>query len=405
MSTSLRFLLHRLTLLRVTLLTLPFVSAFAQPVFRGLGPDTTRAFDVSTGGVVVGYGRVGLTAARQAFAWSATNGLSPLGGNVPWYQSTVATSLSRDGAVIVGQDGDHAFRWTSADGRVSLGIPAGSAQSAATGVSRDGAVVVGSGYSADSGRGAAFRWTADGLQPLGVLPGTQSSFATGVSGDGAVVVGYGGSFDLEAFRWTERDGMVGLGSIRGAPITYSYAQGISEDGGTIIGLSASPHGYEAFRWTEAGGMVGLDPDGAAPTAATACSADGGLIIGNWLGPIEAEDAFVWSARSGIRSLVDVMTRDYHLGRQLAGWTNLGAYAMSDDGRYIAGTGYFDSVPQAWLLDRGAHPPPLDGGGLVPVPEPSTYGWLAAGLGAAVVLLRLRRVRHASGARTGVSPGR
>jgi uncharacterized membrane protein len=393
MSISLRSLLPWRALLCGAVVTLPFVSAFAQPVFRGLGPDTTRAFDVSTGGIVVGYGRIGLTAARQAFAWSAAKGLSPLGGNVPWYQSTVATSLSRDGGVIVGQDGDHAFRWTSADGRRSLGIPDGSAQSAATGVSRDGAVVVGSGYSADTGRGAAFRWTADGLRPLGFLPGTQSSFATGVSGDGAVVAGYGGSFDLEAFRWTERDGLVGLGSLRGAPITYSYAQAISEDGGTIIGLSASPHGYEAFRWTEAGGMVGLDPDGAVPTAATACSADGGLIVGNWLGPIEAEDAFVWSARSGIRSLVDVMTRDYHLGRQLAGWTNLGAYAMSDDGRYIAGTGYFDSVPQAWVLDRGAHPPPLDSGGFAPVPEPSAYGWFAAVLGVGVALGRLARPRR------------
>lgn len=392
MSTSLPSLLQRRALVCAAVHFISLAPVLAQPVFRGLGPETTRAFDVSSAGVVVGYGRVGLTSARQAFAWSASGGLSLLGGNSPWYQSTIATGVSRDGGVIVGQDGDHGFRWTAAQGRVSVGIPKGSAQSAATAVSRDGSVVVGSGYSAETDRGEAFRRTSGGLTSLGFLPGMSSSFATGVSGDGSVVVGYSGEFDLEAFRWTARDGMVGLGSIPGAPLVYSFAQTISDDGRTIVGISASSQGYEAFRWTEEGGMIGLDPDSVVPSAATACSADGGLIVGNWLGPVEAEAAFIWSERSGIRSLVDVITADYHLGRQLDGWSNLGAYAMSEDGRYIAGTGYYNSVPQAWVLDRG-------GDGFVPVPEPATYGWLAAGMGGALVALRSYRTR-----RRGPPPG-
>lgn len=366
----------------------------AQALFRGLGPETTGAFDITPGtGVVVGYGRIGLTAARQAFRWSASSGMSDLGPNDPWYRSTVATGICDDGSVIVGQDGDEAFRWTKASGRSLLGIPAGSSQSAATGVSHDGSVVVGSGYAAETDRGRAFRWSGGTLQPLGLLPGAISSFATGVSGDGKRVVGYSGGFDLEAFLWTEGGGMVGLGSIAGAPQVYSLAQAISGDGSTIVGVSGAEDGFQAFRWTEAGGMVGLDPHSDAISAATAVSADGRMVAGNWLHGDGVDEAFIWTGHSGIRSLVDVITHDLGLGRELEGWSSLGAYALSGDGRYIAGTGYFRNEQQAWVLDRGPNAQPIGPPEVSPVPEPEAIGVLGAVLLGCGMGLRLwRRVR-------------
>ena len=71
---------------------------------------------------------------------------------------------------------DYAFRWTTAQGMVSLGLLPGSISSSARGVSPDGSTVVGA-----SGR--TFLWTvANGMQDLGVLPRRrQGSGADGVS--------------------------------------------------------------------------------------------------------------------------------------------------------------------------------------------------------------------------------
>ncbi|MBY0398966.1 hypothetical protein K2X89_01630 [Myxococcota bacterium] len=122
-----------------------------------------------------------------------------------------------------------------------------------------------------SGNGVeAFRWTeSGGLVGLGDLPGGESSFtdcryctdfssyATGTSRDGSVVVGSATSDQgNEPFRWTETAGMVGLGGFEGQPMD-SWAQAISADGSVIVGDAATTSGSEAFRWTSTSGMVGL----------------------------------------------------------------------------------------------------------------------------------------------------
>jgi probable HAF family extracellular repeat protein len=94
---------------------------------------------------------------------------------------------------------------------------------------------------------------------LGSLPGGLfDSHARSVSADGSVVVGYGlGVKGYEAFRWTEDDGMVGLGHLPGGTFGHSYAFGVSANSSVIIGTSSVGNSYEAFRWTKDDGMVGL----------------------------------------------------------------------------------------------------------------------------------------------------
>ncbi len=125
--------------------------------------------------------------------------------------------------------------------------------SVASGVSGDGSVVVG--YSISGTGLEAFRWTqATGMVGLGNLPGGISSSASGVSADGSVVVGYSNSANgNEAFRWTQVTGMVGLGNLPGW--SSSRASGVSADGSVVVGYSDSLD--EVFRWTRATGMVGL----------------------------------------------------------------------------------------------------------------------------------------------------
>ena len=83
--------------------------------------------------------------------------------------------------------------------------------------------------------------------------GLGSLSSTSISADGSVIVGNSGS---QAFRWTQEDGMIGLGSLGG---TFSTADGVSADGSVVVGYSNHPNGYqiEAFRWTQVDGMLGL----------------------------------------------------------------------------------------------------------------------------------------------------
>jgi uncharacterized membrane protein len=98
---------------------------------------------------------------------------------------------------------------------------------------------------------------------LGDLPGGLfSSVATDLTGDGSAVVGMGrtGSAAVfEAFYWTEDLGMVNLQEwLMGNGVTnltgwsLTSAQGISEDGKTIVGYGVNPLGQtEAWLATVA----------------------------------------------------------------------------------------------------------------------------------------------------------
>lgn len=90
---------------------------------------------------------------------------------------------------------------------------------------------------------------AGNFMGLGDLAGGDySSIARAVSADGAVVTG--GSFNthevLEAYRWTEADGLVGL---TGGSDGYAA----SADGSVIVGETNTAGGIEAFRWTQESG--------------------------------------------------------------------------------------------------------------------------------------------------------
>ncbi len=139
-------------------------------------------------------------------------------------------------------------------------LPGGTFYSQASGISGDGSTVVG--YSRTSNnraeafgwRAEAFRWTeSEGMIGLGGLGLNFPSVAWAVSGDGSTIVGESVS---EAFRWTESEGMIGLGDLPGLNFS-SQAWGISGDGSTIVGFGSGSNGSEAFRWTESEGMIGL----------------------------------------------------------------------------------------------------------------------------------------------------
>jgi len=291
-----------------------------------------------------------------------------------------AMDVSADGAVVVGSSSNdttsQAFRWTEADGMVGLGyLPGGTnlvqgVQSAAAGVSADGGVVVGESTS-DAGY-QAFRWTeADGMVGLGYLPGGTWSNAAGVSADGTVVVGKSRSdIGNRAFRWTEAGGMVDLGYLPGAPsLAESGAMAVSADGAVVVGWSDSDIGPQAFRWTEVDGMEGLGYlpgiPGATFSRADGVSTDGTVAVGvNFISDDDAE-AFRWTDVGGMESIHDLLSSS---GIDLTDWYLLAANDVSKDGSVIVGTGRTTSsgpfMSEAWVADLSDVLPLMDISGSV-----------------------------------------
>jgi probable HAF family extracellular repeat protein len=184
--------------------------------------------------------------------------------------------------------------------------------------------VVGQGYRFQATE--AIRWNGGNITGLGLLPaGLAAGSALDANADGTVVVGWAGvnpSGAEEAFRWTAESGMVGLGTLEPDWGRFSRANAVSADGRVVVGESESSAGFfgrEAFLWDEAGGM---------------------------------------------RSLKEELETVY--GDELLDWTLLRATGISDDGKVVVGTGYFEPTLTEVAFRAELVP--------APVPELATYRW-------------------------------
>ena len=236
---------------------------------------------------------------------------------------SIAYSVSDDGTVIVGETFEvsgsdypisQAFRWTSANGSVSLGTLAGDASSTAKAVSGNGLVVVGDSEGDSYGENThGFRWTSQtGMVSLGTVSSSESIYVTDTNYDGSVVVGMvefssnTGQSSNQLFRWTSSTGLVKLGNLPSAS-GVDYVT-VSSNGNVIAGYSfaydsntGAPHS-RAFRWTSATGLVSLGMlAGDTDSAAIAQSDDGSVIVG-WSGKLNPETgtplsghAFKWTS--------------------------------------------------------------------------------------------------------------
>jgi probable HAF family extracellular repeat protein len=183
--------------------------------------------------------------------------------------------------------------------------------------------------------------------------------------------------------------MVGLGYLPGVNgfFGFSEANGVSADGSVVVGYSNGGNGFngnliEAFRWTQAGGMVGLGVlSGGIASYANGVSADGSVVVGySATDPFTGAEAFIWNSAQGMRSLQQVLTNDY--GLDLTGWSLNRANAISADGLTVVGFGTNPSgVSEGWLARLNPQNNPS-------VPEPSSI--LGLGLFSLVGFLRKKR---------------
>jgi probable HAF family extracellular repeat protein len=267
--------------------------------------------------------------------------------------SSLGAGISNDGTVITGystsNNGNEAFRWTSATGMNNIDDIVGTTHgSAAYAANMDGSVVVG--FATTTSGTQAFRWTSGtGMVGLGFLPGGSIySSARDVSGDGSIIVGNSESSGIyHAFRWTSGTGMVDIGDLAGGGFN-SVAFGISTNGSVIVGSSDTSAGTEAFRWTSGTGMVGLGDlvGGTTNSHAFAVNSNGSVIVGSGVSTAGTE-AIRWTAAHGMESLSDILTA---AGVNLTGWSLTTATSVDDSGNLITGFGTYLGNTMGFLIN-------------------------------------------------------
>jgi probable HAF family extracellular repeat protein len=297
-----------------------------------------------------------------ASRWTPMDGLVRLGRLPAFGDLSFAAGISSEGRVVVGHSAagtsSEAFLWTADGGMVSLGdLPGGPHASRAINISPDGTTVVGVADEVNNWptlTGQAFRWTeSDGMVGLGYTQAHHDlSIAYAASPGGSVVVGLSmkNLSDGEAFVWTSGSGMTALGDLPGHD-NYSVGVDVTPDGETVVGVCSPAAGYEAFRWTQATGMIPLGdlPGGEHYSYATGVTADGSVLVGaaDWDGAGFAR-AFIWDASNGMRDLKVVLESDY--GLDLDGWSLLYANDITADGSAIVGVGVNPSGDtEAWMV--------------------------------------------------------
>jgi probable HAF family extracellular repeat protein len=303
------------------------------------GPYPFIPEDLSANGtVIVGRGAGTLEPYRpSAYRWTEKDGLQELTPNIHDASFSVRTRVSGDGSTVSGFGASAGFRWRKETGTVSLGAK------------------------------------LDGIEVIS--PDNPLFFPNAMSWDGSVIAGMNTVSPFqpgEASRWTEETGLVGLGFLfNSGPEEGSVATGITANGSIIVGTGSADETYsEAFRWIEGQGMqsLGVLPGGSS-SYAVGISADGGRIFGgSRMGNLPFDnDPFVWTARDGMRRLVEILT-ERGAGDELAGWNLDDITAFSADGRFVVGRGTGPDGRQGfWMADIG----------MSPVPEPSTVGLFAA----------------------------
>ncbi len=313
----------------------------AQPFFLPMGDLPTGEFESypygisADGTTVVGSASVLLDgnkrATTQAFRWTHAQGMVSLGALPGFTGDSVAKGVSADGGVVVG-DADvsiltdsntRAFVWTSKEGMALLELLPGTARSRAIGVSSDGTIIAGR---CDS---TAVRWVNGTPQIAAGLSGTIHA----ISADGTTMVGIASG---GAFRWREETGMVLLGRLPGATFYWSSADCVSADGSVVVGYSDSGRSpgcciFEVFRWTEDEGMQGLSFLGRPQSASADCSAIGGGLHS----PNPAGNAFRYEG--GEYTNVRHLLASYRVGPEIYDWVIGNMTGMTPDGNTFVGT--------------------------------------------------------------------
>jgi probable HAF family extracellular repeat protein len=270
-------------------------------------------------------------------SWTGTSGVGSGGATA---KIANGPAISANFSNLTTGVGTEPSRWTAATGAWAnlgnLGSISGLSTGTAYDISGDGAVVVGLAW-VTPGQAHAFRWSAaTGMVDLAPGSGV-SSRANGVSNDGLTVVGWQSPGSTRrATRWQNGvQTFLGTLSTTNPQFGPSEAYAVNANGDVIVGESTGL----TFRWTPSGGMVSLGGVAGYPICALlSVSDDGSTCVGIASnGPFDSR-AIVWRPEYGpnVLLLSDVLLAE-GVG-DVANWTLRSAVDVSADGQVIAGWG-------------------------------------------------------------------
>jgi len=299
----------------------------------------------------------GLKHAAAALAIGTVLLAAPAHAAVTFQYLTVGgypTAVSNDGSVVAGNTvgAYEPFRWTLATGLVNLGhgsVPVLSRGGGTPGISADGTRVASTIISDDSTVVTAGLWTlgqgwqqlAPPLPPGGGEVDESIADVDGMSGDGNTVVGLfwrpGGR--AHAYRWTQAEGMVDLGSSGRA----SKAHDASFNGSVIAGWDESPtYGYRRAAAWRNGVLTVLGPDTTTGEGLTVTN-DGLWVAGRETNPVTGfVDCARWHWNGSAWGPTQYLG---HVDGNSGGANGKTiARGITSDGKFIVGYNTFDGDP-------------------------------------------------------------
>lgn len=325
-------------------LALPAAGQAFYLVGNAPGTDGSRVYAVSGDGTVAGGQSTSTSGSSYpGFLWTLGGGRRDLGPDEGFSPASSVTGLSHDGATAVGTfrttaEATRAFRYRGPGTLENLGGLPNHLSTLATAVSGDGSVVIGN---AEAGpvpgqAGQPFRWTqSGGMQGLGhALPGHHYGQALGVTPTGSMIVGWswGGAGVGAAFAWTEANGMQVLPNLPGST-SGSTAHAVNQDGTVIAGASGPESTAVIWRNGQVE-AIPLPPGGFIRAYPSDMNAVGDAWVGQFQMTTNPDLAAMWTQSRGLETL-----SDYLAFRGIgvpAGWTLVNASSISDNGSVIAG---------------------------------------------------------------------
>lgn len=281
----------------------------------------------SDGSVMAGHCETGATFIDRGFRRDTSSGVLVAQPPLAGLTESLALDVSGDGVFVVGASVSgfgvsnsagstqsiavnnlgataRATRWQSGTpanlGTISNVV----GKSVATAISANGAVIVGQSFNGSQNHACVFPGPGNPVVDLGTIQNlTGSSCANDVSPDGTIVVGQSISIStkLHAMQWTSGGGMIDLGTADNFN-GVSSAHGVSADGTTIVGESDNnfrPGGRAAiwFNGQPRQLMEYLVSIGANVNGWTSfdrindCSDDGSVLVGDGIATNGSQSAF------------------------------------------------------------------------------------------------------------------
>ena len=337
------------------------------------GGAISAANAISNTGQITGLTYAAGTYNSHATLWGASGpvDLGTLGGD---FGSGMA--INQLGQVAGFGAGGRAALWQNGSG-FDLGT-LGGAHSYASGINNAGQVVGQSYIDSDNVAFHAALWQGNSVLDLGTLGGRFSA-ANGIN-NGGQVVGQASTSNNSSFHATlwSNGTVLDLGTLGGK---YSSAIAIS-DSGYVVGQADVPlaglTGMHATLWQN-GQIRDLGVlAGGTESSARAVNLGGQVVGYSFYGGSEAPHAMLW--HNGIMLDLNSMLAAETVQ---AGWVLSDASGINDFGAIVG---------SAYNIRTGANHAYL----LAPVPEPSSWALMMAGLGAVLLGVRRRKQRLAGG---------